>query len=451
MSAGRIDNRFNNLGMRIPKVLVPKSGIDLEKWAVVACDQHTSEPQYWQQLESYIGEEPSTLNLVLPECYLAGQDQGGHGDVSRSVQERITRIHAKMHEYVDTGVLQPTEPALRLVRRDLPGKHPRTGLLIALDLERYDFREGSRSLIRPTEGTILERIPSRTAIRRDAPLELPHVLVLIDDPERSIIEPLVEETRGSSPAFQTKLNGRGGTLAGYEITETRLLKAIVEGFERLFDKAKADADGMLFAVGDGNHSLAAAKTVWDEQKRSGTRNSLDQSCRFALVEVVNIHDAGVTFEPIHRIVGGSSADAFLADTALGQTADSVPVASAAEAAPDPQGRSGVIEFGVSGGTRHHKVSLTGTSHILAVGAVQEALDELAKNHPETSVDYIHGLDTLERLSARPNAFGISLPPIPKEQFFPILAQIGVFPRKSFSMGEANEKRYYFEARDIRCT
>ncbi len=287
---------IDDIGIQIPQVFLPERGTDLCKWAVIACDQFTSEPDYWQKVEELVGQAPSTLNLILPEVLLEKPDE----------KERIQHIHTSMQVYLDKGILQPRE-GLIYVERTVTGK-TRKGLILCLDLEKYDYSKGSTSLIRATEGTIVERLPPRMKIRQGAVLELPHILVLIDDPAGTVIEPLTQAKPSLEKLYDFELMLGSGHLQGYAISET-LEDQIVASLRKLAQpEVFAGKYGigreepvLLFAMGDGNHSLATAKAVWEKMKPQVGPN---HPARYALVEIENVHDIGLEFEPIHRVLFG---------------------------------------------------------------------------------------------------------------------------------------------------
>ncbi len=283
---------WEKFGLHIPEILVPAEGTDYSKWAVVACDQYTSEPEYWNEVESIVGDAPSTLRLTLPEIYL---DKPGEAD-------KIKDIRASMDAYLADGTLRKLEPGCMLVKRTAEGRS-RTGLVIATDLEAYDFNKGSKSITRATEGTVVERIPPRLRIREGAPIELPHILILIDDPDKTVIEPLVNAPQ--VPVYDTDLMMNGGHISGSFIKEEDLAGA-KDALCELFDKAVAkygDGNVIFQAMGDGNHSLATAKTNWENLKKTLTpEEAVNHPARFALCEIENIHDDGIIFEPIHRVL-----------------------------------------------------------------------------------------------------------------------------------------------------
>ena len=288
---------YPHIGIQTGNILLPKAGLDLTKWAVIACDQFTSQPEYWNKVANIAGKSPSTYHMILPEVYL-------------NTPEETSRIHStqeNMQNYLDQGIFQPVE-GLILVERTVAGK-TRYGLMLALDLERYDFSKGSQSLIRATEGTILDRLPPRIRIRQGAPLELPHIMVLVDDPTRSLIEPLVALKHNLPRLYDMELMLGSGHLTGYHVASHKLESQVVAALENLaspavfYPKYGVDEEKgiLLFAVGDGNHSLATAKSIWEKIKSQVGPN---HPARYALVELENVHDEGLDFEPIHRVLFG---------------------------------------------------------------------------------------------------------------------------------------------------
>ena len=433
----------SDLGFRLPRMLLPRPGIDLRKWAVIACDQHTAEPGYWQQVAREVGEAPSTLQLIFPEVYLGATD----------AQARIAGIQQAMRRYLDDGLFVEHDGTL-LVERTVGGR-TRRGLMLELDLEHYDFSETSSSLIRPTEGTMVARLAPRIAVRRGAPLELPHILVLIDDPQRTVIEPLASERDALARRYDTELMLGGGRVAGYAPDAARSARA-VQALRRLADApafaarygVPASTPVMLFAMGDGNHSLATAKSMWEGAKADV---GLDHPSRHALVEVVNIHDPALDFAAIHRLLFGVTADVRQALTQVfGARVTCTDVASAAQmreqvaAAGDGRVTVGLIEPGA----RYSVVEIAQPPSPLAVATWQPFIDGLIGSGGAREVDYVHGDDVLERLALQPGHLGVHFAAIGKSELMRRVVHEGPTPRKTFSMGEAHEKRYYIEARRI---
>ena len=429
---------WSKFGLHIPEIMLPKEGTDYYKWAVVACDQFTSEPEYWEKVEEIVGDSPSTLRLMLPELYL---DKPGEA-------EKIKDVRETMDKYLADGTLRTMEPGCMLIKRTAEGRS-RLGLVIATDLEAYDFNKGSTSLTRATEGTVVERIPPRLRIRGDAPIEMPHILILIDDPDKTVIEPLADAPK--EVVYDTDLMMDGGHITGSFIKE-KDLEGAKEALSALFDKAEekyGEGHVIFQAMGDGNHSLATAKTAWENIKKTLSPEELEgHPARYALCEIENIHDEGIVFEPIHRVIfakeGQSGTD--LVDRTVALLAESNGKAYKADAdAPVPEGAFSIPYITGEG---RGQIIIEEPSNKLEVGALQHALDIMVKEEKCCDIDYIHGTAAVEKLSARDGNAGFFLPPMDKFMLFPAVAADGALPRKTFSMGEANEKRYYIEARYI---
>ena len=434
----------NKIGVLVPHVMLPKEGTDMSKWAVVACDQFTSQPEYWEKARAYIGDAPSTLDLFLPEAYLGKPDE----------QERIAAIRQNMRAYMQKGLLKDQGEGFVLVRRSAEGK-TRWGLVLALDLERYDYNKGAETLIRATEGTIVSRIPPRLRIRQGAPVELPHILVLIDDPARTVIEPLAAKTDALTALYDTDLMLDGGHITGWHVDGDGDVRGVLGALTELTSKtAFAEKYGaghapLLFAMGDGNHSFATAKANWEAIKATlpeGERAA--HPARYALVEVENVHDEGIVFEPIHRVVfgiDGEQAVNAMLRLLKEQNGDAALALSAGMPAP-AGGETHTLPFVTDKQTGAFLVPKPAAQ--LAVGTLQNAIDAMLREYPGAEVDYIHGADIVRALAAKGNAIGFTLPAMQKSELFPTVVYDGALPRKTFSMGEANEKRYYMECRLI---
>ncbi len=447
-----MDKFHNDIGVCVPEILLPNKSVDMQKWAVVACDQYTSQPDYWKETEEIVGEAPSTLRIMLPEFYLDKPDEA----------QRIEAINAAMDAYMADGVLQSIGQGLMLVRRHVDGK-TRLGLMIALDLERYSYEKGSKTLIRATEGTIVERIPPRLRIRKDAPLEMPHILVLIDDPEKTVIEPLEADADKASLQYDFTLMQGGGDVKGWFIKNEAAIERTLNAMAALVDPAKFakqygdDQPPLLFAMGDGNHSFATAKASWENIKATLSPAQREtHPARFCLVELENVHDAGIIFEPIHRVLFHLDADKALEYLQSKLSADNGGCelmtfgarAQAEQAAKQAaQDDAHVLPFVTPSAFGFLKV--TAPAAQLAVGTLQNALDAMLKDMPGVVIDYIHGEDVVYELGAQAQNMGFLLPPMPKGQLFPTVVFDGALPRKTFSMGEANEKRFYLECKKIK--
>jgi len=417
---------------QVADILLPPESADISKWAVIACDQYTSEPEYWRECASHIGHAPSTYRCILPEAFL-----------SDATPKKIASINDTMRDYL-YNYLKCYRNTMIYVRRTLKNGSVRTGIVGTVDLEEYDYSPASKSLIRATEGTVLERIPPRVHIRRGAPLELPHIMMLIDDPGRTVIEQV--EPSGT-PVYDGELYS-GGHITGWVLdTEAceRVRKALSGLAEpcRLADMYGSDKDPLIFAVGDGNHSLATAKTCWEEIKRSLTKEEMaNHPARRALVELVNLHDASLEFEPIYRLVMGVDPGRLISALTLYAQEN-----SRNELLPACHQVIYYKSYGTKG-----EVHFTKAPHMLTVGTLDAFLEEYISSSPgkKPVVDYIHGIENLNRLAeSRRDTVGFSFTGMKKNELFASVIKYGPLPRKTFSMGSADDKRYYVEARRIK--
>ena len=431
-----------NIGLRMPSLLLPAPEVPLASWSVIACDQHTSQPEYWQETARLVGDKPSTLHLVLPEAHL------GDGDRDAAV----AAINRRMAAYVDSGVLVRQPPGFMLVERFSGRGTARRGLVAALDLECFDYRAGAKTLIRSTEGTDAGRLPARIAVRRDATLETSHILVLLDDPLGTVIEPLFERQRGR-PAYDFELMQGGGRVRGWHLRGEDDIAGIAPALAGL----RRDEPPLLYAMGDGNHSFAAARAVWEALKAQGA--GADHPGRYALVELVNVFDEALHFAPIHRLLSGIDAQRLLAAMAdhfkgSGWRHEAiVDVQRWQSAAAEPQsGHCIPYLAGSEGGPEFGVISIAKPQLGLAAASLQQFIDRFIAAEPADrapQVDFIHGDETLRQLANAPGKVGFLLPPMNKHDLFRTVARDGATPRKTFSLGEAHEKRYYLECRRIR--
>lgn len=423
--------KFQKLGFYPADILLPKDA-DMTKWAVVACDQFTSQPEYWQAVEETVGDAPSTLRLILPEAKLNAPDVDGH----------IAGINGAMKQYLDGGVFRTLPGSLIYIERTQSDGRVRHGLIGMVDLDQYDFTPGSGALIRATEGTVLSRIPPRVRVRQDAPIELPHVMLLIDDPDRTVIEPLTAQSAGMEKLYDFDLQQGGGHLTGWKLTDTQM-DAAADALEGLCSEASMEkkygmggAAPLLFAVGDGNHSLATAKQCYENLKKVTPESEwAGLPARYALVEVVNNHDDALQFEPIHRVVFGVEPEKMLEA-----------FKAFYPGAHEGQGDGHTIAYTCAGRTGF--ITVPEPKVQLAVGTLQTFIDAYIQEHGG-EVDYIHGDEVTDELGAKPGNIGFKLPAMGKEQLFKTVMADGVLPRKTFSMGHAQDKRYYVEARRIK--
>lgn len=403
----------------IPDTMLPKKGTDLQKWAVIACDQFTSEPEYWDECDRFVADAPSALRIVLPEVKLGLETE-------EQIENDLKDIAANIDRYINEGIWGDALEGFIITDRSTSLHPSRRGIMLAVDLETYDFTPGNKALIRATEGTVLSRIPPRVKIRANAKVELPHIMLLYDDPEDKVISNALKNDL--EVVYDTPLMQGSGHITGrFAPAGSAAAEGIIKDFNSLIS-----SDGLLFAVGDGNHSLASAKAHWENVKKTvPEEQQKTHPARFALAEAVNIHDKGLDFEPIHRVIFGIGRDEFLskAEEFFGSSNMNT----------DGNGQTFTV---VSEGKEDVSISLSNPPHTLAVGSVQMLIDKFGLN-----CDYIHGEDSVRKLAAS-DATGILVPGISKDTFFGTIEAEGVFPRKTFSMGEAFEKRFYLEARKI---
>jgi len=441
---------YESICLGIPEILLPRPGLNLSRWAVIACDQYTSEPEYWNRVAEIVGEAPSTLNLIYPEVYLNEKDP----------DTRIARIRKSMKDYLDEGLFVKTEGMVYVERQT--ENHTRKGLLACLDLEAYDFRKGSKSLIRASEGTILERIPPRVRIREGAPLELPHIMVLIDDPDNTVIGPLTKNKDRLGKLYNFELMMDSGRLAGYRVDDPALERGVLDALKALADPIsyvrkyglKPRTPVLLYAMGDGNHSLATAKTIWEKTKEAAADKTaiLASPLRYALVELVNLHDDALNFAPIHRIIFEKAPGRYLLEEmkafyrgrwAFSPSANFEEMKAAVDSSTAGRHRIGVIRSGEFG-----FIEVSKPDSNLPVGTLQTFLDAFLKSKGARSIDYVHGADAAIKLGSYAENKGFYLPAMDKDQLFRTVILDGALPRKTFSMGEAWEKRFYMESRRL---
>ena len=393
--------------IKTPNILLPVSSIDKTKWAVIACDQFTSEPEYWDELKAFVDNAPSTYHLILPEAYL--QEDPVH---------RISKINDNMDLYLRNHIFDEHHGFV-LVERQTPYVKKRLGLVVSIDLNEYEFEEGKKGRIRCTEKTVPERIPPRVKIRENALIELPHVLVLMDDKNQRIIENLYKNKKKLEKLYDFRLNMNGGHLKGYLIKETQ---SVIQEIESLSNE-------MNLIVGDGNHSLASAKVCWENIKKGlSEEEAKTHPARFALVELISLYDEGLTFEPIHRVL--YNADYNVITTLKNRLSGNA-----------------ILDVYYNNEVTHIQVP---DNPFTAIKEIQEILDEYISRNKYIEIDFVHGLDSLKKIVKNNNdCVGISMPALKREMLFPYIETQGVLPRKSFSLGEAIEKRYYMESKRIK--
>ena len=410
-------------------ILIPNN-IDMEKWAVVACDQYTGQPDYWKRVEETVGTADSTLKLILPEVYLEDSDS----------EKRIAKIHEEMDRILSTDTLKEYKDAIIYIERVQSDGKVRQGLVGMIDLEEYDYRKGSTSSVRATEATVVERIPPRIKVRQGAPMELPHIMILIDDEDKTVVEPCEEIKKSADAIYDFTLMENGGKICGYAL-DKNLTDSVLNALDKLNDNElfnkKYDLNGyptLLYAMGDGNHSLATAKEFYEQLKKANPDKDLsNHPARYALVEIVNLHSSALEFEAIHRIVTNVNTDELMSEM------------------------TDALELSEEKTEQAFKVVLNGNEKTLyihkptsqlTVGSLQEFLDSYLKK-TEAKIDYIHGIDVVKSLAEQKNSIGFILPDMLKSELFPTVIKDGALPRKTFSMGHAEDKRFYIECRKIK--
>lgn len=410
-------------------ILLPKN-IDMTKWSVVACDQYTSEMDYWNEVEKIIGASPSTLRITLPEIFLEDSD----------VNERINKINDTMKEYLDEDLFYELKDSMIYLERTQADGRVREGLMGMVDLEDYSYEKGSQTLIRATEKTVIERIPPRLKVRENALLELPHIMILIDDEKKKIIEDLKNEVTDSDVVYDFDLMENGGHIKGYKLNNDSMTK-VEEGLEALCDKEYfekkynvKDKGILLFAMGDGNHSLATAKANYENLKKTMTPDEyLNHPSRYALVELVNLHSEALEFEPIHRVIFDTDVNKLIEE--LYKYYDI-----------NEEGNGQYFELVTKDIDK--KLYISNPKSNIAVGSIQMFLDEYLKDN-KGKLDYIHGDETTKNMGMEENNVAILFEAMPKEELFRTVILDGALPRKTFSMGHSYDKRYYLEARKIK--
>jgi hypothetical protein len=399
-------------------ILIP-IGIDMSKWSVVACDQFSSEADYWARVEAYVGRAPSTLRLIVPEAYL------DRVDTLRSAGD----IAAHMEDYLGEGRFKTLRESFVYVERTMSGGEVRRGLVGMLDLEAYDYTPGAKTAVRASERTILSRLPARIDVRRRAALELPHIMALIDDRACGVIEPLAAKKDRLEPVYDFELMEGGGSIRGWRLGGGDALD-VEAALGCLTSKS-----GVQIIIGDGNHSLAAAKAYWDEIKTGvDTSGRAAHPARYALVELCNVYDPAVRFEAIHRVLFGVDRGAFLSELERALSSDK------------PGGEEYTLRWSDAAG------SGTVTVAACSIGEFIERLQTFLDDYVAGTgcgIDYIHGDDALRKLAGESGCVGLEMPAMDKSEFFKTVENGAIFPKKSFSIGHARDKRYYLECRAIR--
>lgn len=409
-------------------ILVPKKSVNMTKWSVIACDQYTSEPEYWEETRKITAQEYSTLNLILPEIFLE----------DKNVEEKIKNIHNNMDKYLNSDIFDEYKNSMIYVERIQSNGILRAGIIGMIDLEEYDFSSGSASQVRATEATVIERIPPRIKVRDGAPLELPHIMILIDDENNTVIEPLSNIKSEMKKLYDFELMQNGGKISGYLIDQNKC-SDITASLDKLgntdkFYQKYGCKDILLYAMGDGNHSLATAKEFYEQLKRNNPgKDFSNHPARYALAEIVNLHSPALQFEAIHRIITDTDTDMLI--KAMNKELE----------ISEEQSEQSFIYI-VNG--KEHTAYIHNQTSNLTVGSLQKFLDGyLTKKSGK--IDYIHGKETVQKLASQKNSIGFILPDMSKSQLFPTVIKDGALPRKTFSMGHAQDKRYYIECRKIK--
>ena len=430
---------LEELGVKIPKILLPKN-LQISTWATIACDQFTQDRGYWNQVYSIVGSKPSTVKITFPEVYLP--------DPGR--KERIQNIKKEMNSYISEGIFAPPKEAAVYLERNTKYGRVRKGLVVAVDLDTYEWKPFSKALIRATEATIVERIPPRMEIRREAIIETPHIMLLVNDPKNHLIEGLGKRVKNNRPLYEGNLMMNSGSVKGWEVSNEYDIEYMRVSLEKLAKENTSPKDGntFLFAVGDGNHSLATAKATWEEYKKNhpGVKNC---NMKYALIEIVNIYDKGLTFEPIHRVLFDINSEDlinFLAQKLEGNIEYLNDFNTLKNKVDKSKSDFGFI-FVENKKTQY--VHMKTNIKELSISQLQPGIDEfLNYANRKGNIDFIHGAEELFRLGNQNGTTAIYLPPINKDSFFATISTKGPLPRKSFSMGEADEKRFYLECRQI---
>jgi uncharacterized protein (DUF1015 family) len=436
---------IDQLGIKIPEILLPNPSVNPAKWAVIACDQFTSEPEYWQEVEKIVGDSPSTYHMILPEVYLG---------TSRE-DEQAQTSHQAMQNYLEAGIFRKINNFIYVIR-SIDGKK-RRGLMVCLDLEQYDYNKGAQTLIRATEGTIIDRLPPRIRIREQAPLECPHILVLFDDPTDNVFGMLDEKLPQLNELYDFNLMLGSGHLAGFEVADDILQQHIIDSLNELinpeifaekYNLKSGVFKPLLFAMGDGNHSLATAKAIWEQIKSTV---SMDHPARYALVEIVNVHDPALKFEPIHRLIFNLNKDIVAEMQSTWGSALKIKnvesqekLISIIDEAEEPWHQIGMISSEGLNLLEIHR-----PAENLPVGTLQKFLDTFLEENGAERIDYVHGKEVLFNNAQINRNVGFYLPPMDKSELFKTVILDGALPRKTFSMGEAREKRFYMECRKIK--
>ena len=420
------------IGVAVPEILIPDEKTNMRKWAVIACDQFTQNQQYWNDVERFVGSSPSALHVMLPEIYLDTPEKA----------ERIASAKEIMRSYIEDGVLNLLPPGFILVERYIDGV-VRKGLMVNVDLEEYENEPYKNPVVRPSEEVIAERIPPRIEIRNGADIEMPHIMLLMDDKNKTVIEPVWQKKEFFPKVYDFELMMNGGRITGYFINNKETEHEIMQALAALPLK-----DGMRFCVGDGNHSLATAKAVWEQAKERLTPEQRAESpLRYVLCELINIYDDGLTIKPIHRTISGlntSKCVQYIVDRLNASGADARLVFSRRK--PNLQQSDAAQTIFFSSKDSAGRIEIYSPTSSMIVEELQPVLENFIREFPACKLEYVHGDEELEELTRQYDTLGFIMPAMEKDTFFDTLASFGVLPKKSFSLGEAKDKRYYLECR-----
>ena len=422
------------IGVAVPEILIPDEKTNMRKWAVIACDQFTQNQQYWNDVERFVGSSPSALHVMLPEIYLDTPEKA----------ERIASAKEIMRSYIEDGVLNLLPPGFILVERYIDGV-VRKGLMVNVDLEEYENEPYKNPVVRPSEEVIAERIPPRIEIRNGADIEMPHIMLLMDDKNKTVIEPVWQKKEFFPKVYDFELMMNGGRITGYFINNKETEHEIMQALAALPLK-----DGMRFCVGDGNHSMATAKAVWEQAKERLTPEQRAESpLRYVLCELINIYDEGLTIKPIHRTISGlntSKCVQYIVDRLNASGADARLVFSRRK--PNLQQSDAAQTIFFSSKDSAGRIEIYSPTSSMIVEELQPVLENFIREFPSCKLEYVHGDEELEELTRQYDTLGFIMPAMEKETFFDTLASFGLLPKKSFSLGEAKDKRYYLECRLI---
>lgn len=445
---------FEELWVKVPEIYLPKEWTDLTKWSVVACDQYTSQPDYWDWVENIVWTAPSTLRLTLPEIYLNNTDK----------EERIAKITENMLNYEKDWILENKWAGFIYLDRQTSHVRSRKWLIIALDLEKYDYNKWSQTLIRATEWTIIDRLPPRVKIRENAIFEFPHIMVLIDDPEKQVIEPLAEKINKFNKVYDFDLMMDWWHISWYQINDDETINEIINWLTHLADKEVFknkywvwdDLGVLLFAMWDWNHSFATAKAIWEAKKQTlSEEEKLTDPARYAIVEINNVHDTWINFEPIHRVLFNVDHDHLYNEMAkyfreIWSDIEITHYNSKEDLKNNLQESSNEVHYCRWANEDDYQIIAIKNPRLnLEVWNIQAFLDQYLKENTNVVIDYVHGEDVTEELWRKKWNQCFLFPIMDKSDFFKTVVVDWALPRKTFSMGEAEEKRFYLEARKIK--